>query len=54
MDRGDQDTRLAYYMFVNHGWRPEQVSSLSPEEKAMMTVFAVREIQSRPKPKEGT
>ena len=42
MDRGDPDTRLAYYMFVNHGWRPEQVSSLSLEEKAMMTVFALK------------
>jgi len=40
-------------MFVNHGWRPERVCELSPEEKAMLTVFALKEIHSRPKPKEG-
>lgn len=42
---------LAYYMFANHGWRPEQVSELSQEEKVMMTLFAVKEIRSRPNPK---
>lgn len=40
-------------MFVNHGWRPGQVSDLSPGEKIMLTVFALKEIHDRPKPKEG-
>lgn len=38
---------LAYYMFVNHGWRPGRVSELSPEEKILMTLFAVKEIRAR-------
>lgn len=44
---------LAYYMFVNHGWRPGRVAELPPEEKVMMTVFALKEIRSRKKAEEG-
>lgn len=46
---GDPDTMLAYYMFVNHGWRPQQVDDLSDREKIMMTRFALKEIHSRQK-----
>ena len=35
MARGDPDTLLAYYMFVNHGWAPGRVAELSPGEKAV-------------------
>ena len=51
MDGGDPDTLLAYYMFVNHGWRPQQVASLSVREKTIMTHFALKEIRSRPQAK---
>ncbi len=42
---------LAYYMFVNHGWRPQQVEDLPFREKLLMTLFALKEIRSRSKPK---
>ena len=51
MDGGDPDTLLAYYMFVNHGWRPRRVEDLPYREKLLMTQFALKEIHSRPKPK---
>lgn len=51
MDGGDPDTLLAYYMFVNHGWRPQQVDNLTDREKFLMTQFALKEIHSRPKEK---
>lgn len=51
MDGDDPDTLLAYYMFVNHGWRPRQVADLPLREKILMTRFALKEIHSRPKPK---
>ena len=51
MDGGDPDTLLAYYMFVNHGWRPGQMDGLTDREKFLMTQFALKEISSRPKPK---
>ena len=51
MDGGDPDTLLAYYMFVNHGWRPQQVDDLPYREKLLMTEFALKEIRSRPKAK---
>ena len=51
MDGGDPDTLLAYYMFVNHGWRPQQVADLTDRERFLMTHFALKEIKSRPKPK---
>ena len=38
---------MAYYMFVNHGWRPGQVDSLSFREKILLRQFALRELQSR-------
>lgn len=53
MARGDPDTLLAYYMFVNHGWAPGRVTELSPGEKALAVLFALKEIKSRPKGKEG-
>ena len=53
MDGDDPDTRLAYYMFVNYGWRPQQVDSLPDREKILMTLMALKEIKDRPKPKEG-
>jgi len=53
MDGDDPDTRLAYYMFVNHGWRPQQVDSLPDREKILMTLMALKEIKDRPKPKGG-
>lgn len=53
MARGDPDTLLAYYMFVNHGWTPGRVAELSPGEKVLATLFALKEIKSRPKPKGG-
>ncbi len=49
----DPDTWLAYYMMVNHGWRPQQVADLPPREKALMVVMAEKEINSRPQPKKG-
>lgn len=53
MARGDPDTLLAYYMFVNHGWAPGRVAELSPGEKVLAALFAMKEIKSRPKGKEG-
>ncbi len=53
MEREDPDTLLAYYMMVNHGWRPQEVSGLPYREKILLTLFALKEIKSRPKPKEG-
>ena len=53
MEGDDPDTRLVYYMFVNHGWRPQQVDSLTDREKILMTLMAVKEIRGRPKPKGG-
>lgn len=53
MDREDPDTLLGYYMFVNHGWRPRRVVRLPPREKILLTLFALKEIRSRPKGKEG-
>jgi len=49
----DPDTLLAYYMFANHGWEPSRVSRLPPREKILAALFALKEIKSRPKPKEG-
>lgn len=49
MDGGDPDTLLAYYMMVNHGWRPRQVDSLPLREKALLAEMALREIRSRQK-----
>ena len=40
-------------MFVNHGWRPQQVADLPDREKILMTEMALKEIRSRPKPKVG-
>lgn len=51
MDVDDPDTLLAYYMFVNHGWRPQKVCDLPDREKALLTQFAVKEIRSRQKAK---
>lgn len=53
MSRGDPDTLLAYYMMVNHGWRPQRVAELPTREKILLVHFALKEIRSRPKPKEG-
>mgnify|MGYP001094550395 CR=1 FL=1 len=49
----DPDTLLAYYLFVNHGWEPWRVPELSPRRKALVALFALKEIKSRPRPKEG-
>ena len=51
MEGDDPDTRLAYYMFVNHGWRPQQVLDLPYREKILLTQLALKEIRSRPKTK---
>lgn len=40
---------LAYYMMVNHGWRPQQVDDLPEREEFLMLQFALRELRSRPK-----
>jgi len=40
---------LAYYMFVNHGWRPQQIDDLSDREKILMLQMALKEIKSRQK-----
>lgn len=53
MRGGDPDTILAYYMFANHGWNPGRVSGLPSREKILLTLFALKEIKSRPKPKGG-
>lgn len=42
---------LAYYMFVNHGWRPQRVADLPYREKVLMIEMALKEINSRPKAK---
>jgi hypothetical protein len=34
-------------MFVNHGWRPQQVDDLPDREKVLMTQFALKEIRAR-------
>jgi len=38
---------LAYYMFVNHGWRPRQVADLPYRERVLLTQFALKEIRAR-------
>lgn len=40
---------MAYYMFVNHGWRPQQIDDLSDREKILMLQMALKEIKSRQK-----
>lgn len=42
---------LAYYMFVNHGWRPRQVAELPERERVLMLEMALKEIRSRPQVK---
>lgn len=49
MDGDDPDTLLAYYMMVNHGWRPKQVCDLPLRERVLLTEMALREIRSRKK-----
>ena len=49
MEGGGPDVRLAYYMFANHGWRPQQVDDLPDREKILMLQMAVKEIKSRKK-----
>lgn len=44
---------LAYYMMVNHGRFPSEVLGLSSREKILLTLFALKEIKSRPKSKGG-
>lgn len=51
MRRGDPDTLLAYYMLVNHGRFPSEVYGLPAREKILLTLFALKEIRSRPKAK---
>ena len=34
-------------MFVNHGWRPQQVDDPPDREKVLMTQFALKEIRAR-------
>ena len=34
-------------MFVNHGWRPQQVDDLPDREKVLMTQFALKEIRAK-------
>jgi len=36
-------------MFVNHGWRPQQIDDLSDREKILMLQMALKEIKSRQK-----
>jgi len=38
-------------MMVNHGRFPGEVAGLPAQEKILMTLFALKEIKSRPKPK---
>lgn len=47
MEGDDPDTRLAYYMFVNHGWSPSRILELPQREKALLTQMAIKEIKSR-------
>lgn len=43
----DADSIYAYYMFVNHGWKPSDWNNLSYREKILMSVFISEEIKSR-------
>ena len=45
---------LAYYMAVNHGWRPSQVAELPTREKMLLSQFACKEMRARQRAKEGT
>ena len=47
MDGDDPDTMMAYYMMVNHGWRPQQVEDLPFREKVLLAEMTLREIRSR-------
>ena len=49
MDGGDPDTAMAYYMFVNHGWAPSKYIELPQRERALLVLFALREIKDREK-----
>ena len=53
MDGGDPDTALAYYMFVNHGWRPSVVSELPARELILLELFMLKEIEARKNPDGG-
>lgn len=53
MEREDPDTLLAYYMTVNHGWRPRKVADLPAREKILLAMFALKEIKSRKKQEGG-
>ena len=45
---------LAYYMFVNHGWRPSQEAGLPTREKILLAQFIRKEMRARQRAKEGT
>ena len=36
------DVLVAYYCFVNLGWAPSQYDNLSPEDHALVKMFALR------------
>lgn len=43
------DTQIAYYMFVNHGRFPHEITDLSQDEKILIYQMALKEISKRPK-----
>lgn len=47
MEVSDPDTIGAYYMFVNHGWKPTDWTKMSIKERALMLTFIAKEMQSR-------
>lgn len=49
----DADSLYAYYMFVNHGWKPSQWVELSMRERILMSVFINEEIDQRKKLNKG-
>jgi hypothetical protein len=38
---------LAHYMFINFGWRPQQVADLPHRERLLMFEMAYRETKQR-------
>ena len=43
MREADDETVLAYYLYVQHGWPPGKFLSLSDKERLIVAQFAARE-----------
>ena len=48
-DSTDEDSALAYYLFINHGILPHTVVEMDTREKAFVLAMVRREIRNRPK-----